>query len=176
VGICGGYQMLGQKILDPQKVESEETEVAGLGLLDLVTDFVPEKSTVQVRAKVIADTGLFSGTKGMEVGGYEIHMGKSQHDGKVNAFRIMETPRGAVDYNDGMLNEQGTVMGTYMHGLFHNDDFRQVFLNSLRRYWGIKESTESPVLEKEKHYDKLAELVRTSLNIPEIYRIMEKPI
>jgi adenosylcobyric acid synthase len=176
VGICGGYQMLGKKILDPHKVESEETEVAGLGLLDMVTDFVPEKSTVQVRAKVLSDVGLLSGAGGMEVAGYEIHMGKTKHNEKSGAFHVIETPRGKTDYFDGMLNEQGTVMGTYMHGLFHNDDFRQVFLNSLRRYWGVAETADDPVLEKEQHYDKLAGLVRDSLDIPRIYRIMEEPI
>ena len=176
VGICGGYQMLGQKILDPQKVESEEREVAGLGLLDMVTDFTPEKSTVQVRAKVLSDTGLLAGTKGMEVSGYEIHMGQSKHNEKSNAFQIIETPRGATEYSDGMLNEDGSVMGTYMHGLFHNDEFRRVFLNSLRRYWGIEETTDGPVIEKEQHYDRLAELVRNSLDIPEIYRILEAGI
>ena len=176
VGICGGYQMLGKKILDSQKVESAETEVAGLGLLDIITDFAPEKSTVQVRARVMSDLGLLSGTKGMELAGYEIHMGQTQHGDKSHAFQILETPRGATDYGDGTLNEQGTVMGTYMHGLFHNDDFRQVFLNSLRRYWGLTEITGNPFVEKEQHYDKLAELVRQSLNIPEIYKIMEEPV
>jgi adenosylcobyric acid synthase len=176
VGICGGYQMLGEKILDPHQVESDEREVDGLRLLEMVTDFTPEKSTVQVRASVLSDAGLLSGAKGMEVSGYEIHMGKSKHNEKSNAFRITETPQGATGYNDGMVNEKGTVLGTYMHGLFHNDDFRQTFLNSLRRYRGLSETGESLVIEKEKHYDRLAELVRNSLDIPEIYRILEAGI
>ncbi len=173
VGICGGYQMLGQRILDPQRVESAETEVAGLELLDVVTDFAPEKSTRQVRARVLSDLGLLSETKGMELTGYEIHMGQSRRREKSDAFQIIETPQGAADYGDGMLNERGTVLGTYMHGLFHNDDFRQAFLNSLRRHWGLPETAGGSALEKEKHYDRLAELVRHSLDIPEIYRIME---
>ncbi len=172
VGICGGYQMLGQKILDPQKVESPNPEVAGLGLLDIVTDFVPEKSTKQVKARVLADTGLLAGTRGQEITGYEIHMGKTRSEEKTNAFQVVETPQGAADYADGVLNAQGRVLGTYMHGLFHNDDFRKTFLNNLRNYWGLAESTGDAAINKDREYDKLAELVRGNLNVPEIYRIM----
>jgi adenosylcobyric acid synthase len=173
VGICGGFQMLGRSILDPEGVESDKTEVSGLGLLDVVTTFTPEKSTRQVRARVLSDLGLLSGTKGQELTGYEIHMGQTRHEEKANAFQIMETPQGVADYRDGMLNEPGTVLGTYMHGLFHNSDFRRAFLNSLRRRWGLPENDESTVMEKTQQYDKLAELVRSSLDIPAIYRIME---
>ncbi len=173
IGICGGYQMLGQKILDPGQVESSETEVAGLGLLDAVTEFAPEKSTSQVRAQVISDSGLLSDANGLEIAGYEIHMGQTVSREKTSAFRIIETPQGATDYTDGILNEKGMVLGTYLHGLFHNDDFRQVFLNNLRKRWGLSESLSSTANAKEQQYDKLAELVRRSLDIPQIYRIME---
>ena len=172
VGICGGYQMLGQKILDPQKVESAEAEVSGLGLLDVVTTFAPEKSTRQVRARVLSDLGLLSGTKGQDLLGYEIHMGQTSYEEKSNAFQILETPQGATDYGDGMLNAQGTILGTYMHGLFYNPDFRQVFLNSLRRRWGLPESKESTAAGREPQYDRLAEVVRQSLNMAAIYKIV----
>jgi adenosylcobyric acid synthase len=176
IGICGGYQILGQKILDPQKVESNETETAGLGLLDVITEFVTEKSTSQVRAQVISDKGLLAGAKGLEVSGYEIHMGQTVSPEKTSVFHVVETPQGNVDYNDGMLNETGTVFGTYMHGLFYNDDFRQVFLNNLRKRWGITESSNGTAITKDKEYDKLADLIRQSLDIPQIYRIMESKI
>ena len=173
LGICGGYQILGQKILDPQRVESSDTEVAGLGLLDVVTDFVPEKATTQVRARVLTDSGMLTGTKGLEITGYEIHMGKTRSEEASGAFQIIETPQGVADYPDGVLNARGTVMGTYMHGLFHNDGFRQTFLKTLRSYWGLPESPVDAVISKDREYDKLAELVRANMNIPEIYRIME---
>jgi adenosylcobyric acid synthase len=176
LGICGGYQMLGQKILDPQKVESQETEVAGLGLLDATTTFVPEKSTSQVRARVICDQGMLAGTRGTEIGGYEIHMGQSTSFGKSSAFRIIETPKGAADYSDGILNDKGTVLGTYLHGLFHNGGFRRVFLNNLRQYWGLAQSRGNADSDKEQQYDKLANLVRESLDLPMIYRIIKKGI
>jgi len=173
VGICGGYQMLGQIILDPQRVESKETEVTGLGLLNVVTEFASEKSTSQVRARSLSDLGLLAGTKGMEMTGYEIHMGQTRSEEKSGAFQIVMTPQGPADYTDGVLNAQGTILGTYMHGLFHNDGFRQAFLNNLRRYWGLEESKDGSVTTKEQQYDKLAELVRRSLDITKIYGIME---
>ncbi len=176
VGICGGYQMLGQKILDPQRVESKETEVTGLGLLNVVTEFVPEKSTRQVRARSLSDLGLLAGTQGQALTGYEIHMGQTRSEEKSSAFQITETPQGPADYPDGVLNPQGTILGTYMHGLFYNDGFRQVFLNNLRRYWELEESKDSSINIKEQQYDKLAELVRRSLDITQIYRIMEESV
>ncbi len=78
VGICGGYQMLGKGILDPQKVESSGGGALGLGLLDIETTSAAEKATSQVRARVSADRGLLAGMRGLEVVGYEIHMGQTK--------------------------------------------------------------------------------------------------
>ncbi len=176
VGICGGYQMLGQKIVDPHKVESGEIETAGLGLLDVITEFSPEKSTRQVRARVIADPGLLEGTRGQEIVGYEIHMGQTRSGEKVGAFQVFGTPQGSADYRDGVLNALGTILGTYLHGLFHNNDFRRSFLRNLRLYHGLPENTESIEIDKEREYDKLADLVRRSLDISKIYRMMEMQV
>ena len=173
VGICGGYQILGKKILDPQRVESDKTEVEGLGLLNVITEFAAEKSTSQVRAQVTANTGLLAGAKGQEISGYEIHMGQTRSEEKTSAFQITETPQGKADRNDGMLNKQGTILGTYMHGLFYNDEFRQTFLNNLRRHWGLEGNKVGTDTDKDKQYDKLAELVRQNLNMTEVYKIME---
>jgi adenosylcobyric acid synthase len=151
-----------------------EKEVRGLGLLDVITEFVPEKSTTQVKAQVTADAGLLAGMNGREVTGYEIHMGQTKVNEKTSPFRITETPQGAVDYSDGAINEKGTVIGTYMHGLLHNDTFRETFLNNLRHYWGLTGNDKSVNVDKEKEYDKLADLVRGNLDMPLIYRIMEQ--
>jgi adenosylcobyric acid synthase len=173
VGICGGYQMLGQKILDPGSVESAEAEADGLGLLDVTTTFAPEKSTRQVRARTLAGPGLLAGTDGLELSGYEIHMGETVSAGASGAFQVFATPQGETDYGDGAVNAAGTVLGTYMHGLFENDDFRQSFLNNLRGHWGLTESAENVKLEKDSQYDKLAELVRASLDMELLYKITE---
>ena len=172
VGICGGYQMLGEKILDPQGVESPHHETAGLGLLPVVTEFAPEKSTRQVRATVMADLGLLAGAAGLEVGGYEIHMGQTRVASGAPAFHVCATPEGPADYADGVLDSRGMVMGTYLHGLFYNDAFRQAFLNNLRRLYGLAESNGATV-SRDRDYDKLADLVRGSLDMPQVYRILE---
>jgi adenosylcobyric acid synthase (glutamine-hydrolysing) (EC 6.3.5.10) len=176
VGICGGYQMLGASLHDPDSVESAEESVLGLGLLDVMTTFVPEKATTQVKARVMVDQGLFEGMKGQELIGYEIHMGQTSSNGDMSAFYIFETPRGKVDYLDGMLNAEGTVLGTYLHGLFHNPDFRQSLLNSLRRRCGLPERWDGTMMEKEQHYNRLAELVRSSLDMTAIYKIVEEGV
>ncbi len=176
VGICGGYQMLGKSLHDPESVESTEGSALGLGLLDVVTTFISQKETTQVRARVVADRGLLEGMKGQELVGYEIHMGQTRREGSMSPFHVFETPDGEVDYFDGTLNAQGTVLGTYLHGLFHNLSFRRTLLNSLRRYHGLPERWGEVVVEKETQYDKLAELVRHSLDIAAIYKIVKQGI
>ncbi len=176
VGICGGYQMLGRSILDPQGVETAKEEALGLGLLDVVTNFAAEKSTSQVRTRVLADRGLFAGMKGQELVGYEIHMGQTSVDESKSAFLIFEKPQGTVEYYDGILNAQGTVLGTYLHGLFHNFGFRQVLLTNLRQHWGLPERKTGALAGTEQQYDRLATLVRHSLNMAAIYTITEKGI
>lgn len=173
VGICGGYQILGKKILDPHHIESDKTEVDGLGLLDVVTEFAVEKSTSQVRAEVIADLGLLAGLKDQEVAGYEIHMGQTSTNALSNAFQITATPQGPADYPDGVLDSSGKILGTYLHGLFHNDDFRQGFLNNLRRLYGLPDNKAGSVMSKDHEYDKLADLVRRNMDIERIYQIIE---
>ncbi len=176
VGICGGYQMLGKSLHDPDSVESAESSALGLGLLDVVTTFAPEKATTQVKARVVVDRGLLGGMKGQELMGYEIHMGQTMGDGDMSAFYIFETPQGRVDYFDGILNTQGTVLGTYLHGLFHNPDFRRTLLNSLRRHRGLPERQGETMIGKDLQYDRLAELVRSSLNMTAIYKILKEGI
>ncbi len=176
VGICGGYQILGKSILDPAKVESARGDAPGLGLLDVVTTFATEKSTRQVRARLYADCGLLAGMPEQEVVGYEIHMGQSTSEAAGSAFRIVATPQGTTDYPDGTLNARGTIFGTYLHGLFHNADFLQAFLGNLRRHWGLPEKTEFTPVDKEQQYNRLAEVVRNSLDMAKIYRIVEQGI
>ena len=174
IGICGGYQILGRSLLDPQRAESETDGILGLGLLDVTTTFATEKSTRQVRGKVAASRGLLEGTEGEEVVGYEIHMGQTEGSRDMSALHIHESPQGIVDYFIGQLNPDGTVLGTYMHGLFHNAGFRKALLNNLRRRCGLPEKAGHPVIGKEDQYDRLAALVRHSLDMNAVYRILEK--
>lgn len=131
IGICGGYQILGKRIIDEKGVENGSKEVIeGLGLLDIETRFTNyEKTTRQVKGKVIASNGLFEGLEG-EVYGYEIHMGSTTlgKDAKP-VFDIGTRYDGAVD-------GPGLVFGTYLHGVFDSPAFRQAFINFIRQRTG----------------------------------------
>ncbi|MFH1087388.1 MAG: cobyric acid synthase, partial [Chloroflexota bacterium] len=171
IGICGGYQMLGKTISDPQQVESGERTVPGLGLLNIVTIFGPVKSTTQVRARVVADWGLFERLKDMEVTGYEIHMGQTGGENARVVFQIVETPEGKAGYPDGAASDDGLVFGTYIHGLFHNAVFTRALLDRLRQLRGLPAGVAASV-DRDGQYDDLARIVRQSLNMREVYRIV----
>ena len=176
IGICGGYQMLGKKIIDKDSEESILSEAEGFGFFDMHTEFHPEKITNQVKAIHI--------DSGMEVSGYEIHMGKSSEDRRQKAegrrqmpvFKIIRRGRDSVELMDGLKTEDGKIWGTYMHGIFENDFFRREFLDSIRIGKGIQPLVATgfipAIYNKEKEYDKLAEVVRNNMNMDEIYRIM----
>ncbi len=170
IGICGGYQMLGKAIHDPDGVESPEKQIGGLGLLDGETTFVSSKRTTQVKARVVCDKGLFAGLQGVEISGYEIHMGQTESRNKP-AFQVLETPSGKSDYPDGAVSEDGLIFGSYVHGLFGNSEFTLALLECLRRLRGLQGSLFTP-RSKDTEYDELAKIVRHSLNMDLIYKIM----
>jgi len=119
LGICGGYQMLGKEIIDCG-IEDTVGSVPGLGLLDAVTRFdLYEKRTVQVEKTVTGGGPILEPIRGQAVRGYEIHMGVTSPM-ETNAFG-----------DDGAVSKDGIVIGTYLHGLFDNANFRNAFLNFL---------------------------------------------
>ncbi len=170
MGICGGYQMLGKTINDPDKVESRESSVAGLGLLGIETTFGQVKTTTQIRARVVANRGLFEGLKGMEITGYEIHMGQTGSQNHEPAFQVVETPQGEANYFDGAASDDCLIFGSYIHGLFHNVNFTNALLNRLRQFRGLPVAT-AVLINKDKQYDELARIVRQNLNMRQVYKI-----
>ncbi|MBI2836274.1 MAG: cobyric acid synthase [Chloroflexi bacterium] len=171
IGICGGYQMLGETIIDPLRVESPVERVGGLGLLPIATTFYGTKSTHQVKGHVIRNDGLLRGAAGLPVTGYEIHMGQSEGDASGRAFHIEERSRASCDDMDGFQAPEGNVFGTYIHGLFHNQDLRRAILTELARRKGVAMRFGADVLSKEEQYDRLADLVRSSLDMELVFRI-----
>ncbi len=169
-GICGGYQMLGKAIKDPGGVESPQETVRGLGLLDTETVFCSEKTTSQVKARVVAGKGLFAGLAGLEVTGYEIHMGQTEGKAERAVFQVFETPAGGAAYPDGAFSESLPVFGTYIHGLFHNAGFTSALLDRVRRLRGLP-PVETNIIDHDRQYDELARVVRRSLDISQVYRI-----
>jgi adenosylcobyric acid synthase len=173
IGICGGYQMLGSVILDPGRVESSESQAVGLGLLPVTTTFFPAKSTHQVRGHVIGQKGLLQRASGLPFSGYEIHMGQTSGTDIVAPFCIEERSQRPCQDVDGSMNANGDALGTYVHGLFHNEGLRRSLLGDLAARKGIVFRSAGNVLSKEEQYDRLADLVRTTLNMELIYHIMD---
>ena len=185
IGICGGYQLLGERILDPQRVESEVAEIEGLGLLPVSTIFQPTKTTQRVKAVVLGGSWLLAGAEGAEVNGYEIHMGETiasntptpplplQGEGKGGGpFLVVErSGRKAQDY-DGAAHGKGHIFGTYLHGLFHNRELRMGILRALAGRKGLKALPRWGELpSREEEYDRLASLLRTHLDIERLFAI-----
>jgi adenosylcobyric acid synthase len=137
IGICGGYQMLGEKILDPLGIESSHKEVKGFGLFDIETTIKKTKITSQVEAQIVSGKiDLFS-SENLPVKGYEIHMGVSKGNiGLFKLFRLAPHASHLAPVLDG--SAKGNVWGTYIHGIFDNDQFRRSLINSLRVKKGLK--------------------------------------
>jgi adenosylcobyric acid synthase len=163
LGICGGYQMLGATLLDPEGVESREPAVEGLGLLPVTTTFTREKLTCRVEGHVTMTAGALGAAAGQRLVGYEIHMGLTT--GAVSpAIRLDRRLGEAVDDVDGGVSASGVVAGTYMHGLFANVGLRRAVLDWLARRKGLTLSYGEDAT-REAAYDRLAEVVRSSLDM-----------
>ena len=171
VGICAGYQMLGEALMDPAGVESSRAETRGLGLLRTSTTFLKHKSTHQVKGRVAEGRGLLSGCGGAEVAAYEIHMGVTSGDGPSAPF-VMETRSGqSVDLPDGAMDDEGLTLGTYLHGLFHNRTVRRSILECAASRKGKTLPDTGEDVEPNVEYDKLASLVREHLDMELVYRV-----
>jgi adenosylcobyric acid synthase len=172
IGICGGYQMLGKHIKDPYQSESQHKGITGLGLIDSETVFNREKKTIQVKARVTCDNGLLKNMKGIEVKGYEIHMGQTNSQNYIPAFQITESLEANVDNFDGVVCSNGMIFGTYIHGVFHNEDFTEGLLNNLRKMRGLPE-VKLTKSSKQENYNKLAQLVKENIDMSRVYKIIE---
>jgi adenosylcobyric acid synthase len=168
VGICGGYQLLGKRLNDPDGNESGGTPVSleGLGLLDTETTFYAQKTVTRVTA-----IGLLPFAMGEEVEGYEIHMGQTVRlPGCRPAFRLQKDGR---EVPDGAVCASGSTWGTYLHGVFDRPCFRRAWLNSLRRMKGWGElSVDSTENIRGARFDELAGHVRQELKMDEIYNLI----
>ena len=160
-GICGGYQMLGRRISDPDRVEAAgTTEIQGLGLLDMDTVFLGEKVQTQVAGTFDGVTGLLSGLNGMDYTGYEIHMGCSQEK---------KPP----------LQGRSNVYGSYIHGVFDAPGVSDGILKALCAKKGLDFSalgTFDLQEYKERQYNILAEAVRGGLDMELVYRVINREV
>lgn len=157
IGICGGYQMLGREIRDPYKIESRAGRSDGIGLLSADTLLSQDK-----RLKLVNARHLISG---MEIRGYEIHHGVTD-----SSAPVFEMKDGTAE---GSASGDGRIWGTYIHGVFDADGFRRWFIDSLRERKGLKPAGRVlSVYDIEPAIDRLADVVRKSVDIDALYRVM----
>lgn len=147
LGICGGYQMLGNRITDPLGMEGNAGETPGLGLLDVATEMSTGKSLRRVRAR--------HAVTGLDVDGYEIHIGQTQGADRARPFAFV----GAMP--EGAMSADGKVMGSYLHGLFVSDTFRRAFLANL----GIAATRQSYASTVDDALDSLADHCERHLDV-----------
>lgn len=166
IGICGGYQMLGRALEDPDGLEDKPGAYEGLGLLPVVTRFSPGKQTTLTTVEGIS--GLLGAWSRGGLTGYEIHSGVTQLEpGGRPAFRVTQRSGQPAGDTDGCTERGGWTFGTYLHGLFDNDRFRRTYLNALRTRRGLPPLPEStPVaVSRERTYNRLAQAVRDHLDL-----------
>lgn len=177
LGICGGYQMLGESIADPCGAEHKGT-VRGMGLLPVRTVFQQEKHRTRISGKVLKMAGALADMAGTVLEGYEIHMGSTTLDpGTMPLVELQNETRGAggVHRTDGA--QRKNVYGCYVHGIFDQEDISSAFLSSLLKHKGYNPGSihvRNWHEYKEEQYDRLADIIRKSLKMEEIYRIIEK--
>jgi adenosylcobyric acid synthase len=173
LGICGGYQMLGIAVHDPDGVESAAPTTEALGLLPTVTTFARTKTTVRVRARVTSRCGPFAGAVGREFEAYEIHAGQTS-PGATAPFAIVARGGRPVDEMDGAIDASGRVLGTYLHGLLGDGALRRALLEHLAARKGIAADPRWGVPRADR-YERLADAVAGALDVPAIAKLVGLP-
>ncbi len=168
LGVCGGYQMLGETLHDPDGNEGDVPELKGMGLLPVHTTFTADKTRTRVKGKVVVGPSedSFEHLDGIEIDGYEIHMGETRVEGA--PFSKLDNGK-----EDGCI--KGNVFGTYLHGLFDTGELAEGIIRWLCGRKGI-DPTDLHVIPRAEYaqtqYDKLADYVRKSLDIQKLYDII----
>lgn len=169
IGICGGYQMLGQKITDPNNVESNIESINGMAIINAETIIETEKVMTRVEGQLKLPD--FKGN----IYGYEIHMGKTIIARGNNSLIDINRQNGVeTEKADGVFNDKETIFGTYIHGILDSTDFREYLLNKIRAKKSIP-LKKSPIYEsfREAELNKLASLVRETIDISKVYEIIK---
>lgn len=171
MGICGGFQMLGEKIIDESNRESKYGTINGLGLLEMDSIFGSEEKIVTRSEGLICSNDIFESIVGELVEGFELHEAETNIKNCNPLFEVKLGSGNKVHYEDGVYYDgafDGLSFGTYFHGIFQNLNFRRTFTNYLRFKKGLvelsfieddfKETTDYSI-------DKLAEIVETNLDM-----------
>ena len=163
IGICGGFQMLGEKVKDPYEIESDIKEIPGLGILDMETIMEKEKNTVQYTGEFKNTAGLISGLDNVKIKGYEIHQGVTNGNERV------------VTNDDHIVAVvKDNIFGTYLHGIFDNEEVTRNILNKIREKKGLEKMKAGITFDeyREQEFNKLEKIFRENLDMKKIYEIL----
>jgi adenosylcobyric acid synthase len=170
VGICGGMQMLGEEIADPQGMERAGV-ILGLGLLPIHTTMQPQKVTRISSGQLVATSLFNQPTPSLPISGYEIHIGETRYLEGAQPFAHLETDSTEGSLLDGCTAHEGRIFGSYLHGLFDDDNFRHIFLSAARTFYGL--TVDMPLnhwkQQREESLNRLADTVRASLDMEQIF-------
>jgi adenosylcobyric acid synthase len=172
VGICGGMQMLGEVITDPLGMEREGS-VSGLGLLPIRTIMQADKVTRNVTGNIVARTLFGQAVEDGRVSGYEIHIGRTIYQEGATHFAVLSPSlQSPADQNDGCINSDTRIFGTYLHGLFDNDGFRHEFLRAARKFHKLTAPAELHLWKmlREESLNRLAREVEKALDMKTLFR------
>jgi adenosylcobyric acid synthase len=172
IGICGGYQMLGERLDDPDHVESDVARVAGLGLLPVVTTFARDKTTRRVRGRLLPG-GPLDTAAGAQVDGYEIHCGRTAVHGGAPVFAL-GGHAGETAAVDG--TRAGAVLGTYVHGCFASGPLRRALLTAAAARRGVAPDPRWGADTRADRYDRLADRVAAALDLDALGRLARCPL
>jgi adenosylcobyric acid synthase len=171
-GICGGMQMLGQLISDPDEMESGGS-IRGLSLLPVTTTMRSSKVTIAGTGVLIAGSLFSQPTGNISLRGYEIHIGETSYIGEAQPFaRLARTSASHTEtVSDGCISPDSRIFGTYLHGLFDGDEFRHAFISAARSFCHL---APAPALnhwesKRQESLDRLASVVSRSLDMPKIF-------
>lgn len=167
IGICGGFQLLGKEMHDPDGVE-HGGDMRGLGLLDTKTIFKEAKTRTRIHGHISEEHNIYN-LDNLSVEGYEIHMGTTENLGEAIPMITLEDGR-----TDAYMTKDGRVWGSYLHGIFDNEDLVFALVQDIMKEKGINpaENHLSIAEYKEIQYNKLADLIRNSLDMDAIYKVL----
>lgn len=176
IGICGGFQILGRKLIDPKQTEGGQKELKGLGLLAIETEFLAHKTTHQAEVRInpnLNNQKIKTHFAQANFSGYEIHTGQTNYLNETEAlFELKERSGQTVKLKDGAVNKAGNCFGSYLHGLFDNNNFRSKILNLLRKNKNLSQiETYNYQAEIEKNLDRLADTVEANLDLDKLLEL-----
>lgn len=166
IGICGGMQMLGLSIHDDAAEGGSVAHVIGLGLLPVRTRLLPEKITRRAAGHI---------TDGVPISGYEIHLGETAYEDGAVPFARIRREGDTEQIDDGAVSPDHRIFGTYLHGLFDDDNFRHAFLGVACSRAGVRrpQHLTDVTAAKDARIERLATHVRSALDMSLIYRLLE---